>query len=233
MNIGKESHKYDMDFKDWLLNEDAQDEPYSFKAVFMAGGPGSGKSFIAKEMFAPLNFLFSDSDKIQTTLSKKPQTSRDMRHAQNLAARRASYWYDQGKPVVIDTTGRDLELIVNINKHLIGTGYDTGMVFVHSSLETALQRNKSRNRQADDDYLRLAWSQAQRNIDAYKQIFGNKFVIVDNEQLQSAYLRRYVTAVVGRPHTLQNPIGIQKIQRLLSAQGPVPRTTQSWARNIS
>ena len=32
--------------------EEGVNDPHIFKAVFMAGGPGSGKSFVAKKMLA-------------------------------------------------------------------------------------------------------------------------------------------------------------------------------------
>ena len=40
-----------MNFKEFLLQEGVYD-PGIFKAFFMAGGPGSGKSFISQNTFA-------------------------------------------------------------------------------------------------------------------------------------------------------------------------------------
>src|SRR5688572_15248500 len=58
-------------FKEWLdLCEGMQDEPYAFHAVFMAGGPASGKTTVAQSMFAGLGFKFSSSDAIYERLAK-------------------------------------------------------------------------------------------------------------------------------------------------------------------
>lgn len=239
-----------MNFRQWLLtNEGVEDEPYSFKAVFMAGGPGSGKSHIAQQMFGPLKFMFADSDKIQITLSKnqgRPLAAsaddpryaeflRTMQRAQELSAKRASYWYDRGLPVVIDTTGRDLGLVHQLNKHLQEKGYDTGMVFVYCDLQTAIQRNASRERQAEPQYLEAAWRQAQENREAYKHLFGSRFVVIDNSgQGHQGDLRRYANVVIGRPHSLQNPIGRQKMQERLAVNfGAQPRTARAWAKNVA
>lgn len=58
-------------FKEWLdLYEGMQDEPYAFHAVFMAGGPASGKTTVAQSMFAGLGFKFSSSDAIYERLAR-------------------------------------------------------------------------------------------------------------------------------------------------------------------
>ena len=51
-----------MNFRE-LLKESINDK-YLFKAIFMAGGPGSGKSFVNKKMFGGIQAKVVNSDDI-------------------------------------------------------------------------------------------------------------------------------------------------------------------------
>ena len=53
-------------------------DPHIFKAIFLAGGPGSGKSFIAKQMFGGQGLKFLNSDAAFEYLLKKRSLSFDL-----------------------------------------------------------------------------------------------------------------------------------------------------------
>ena len=209
-----------MEFRQFV--EAAEDEEYAFKAVFTAGGPGSGKSYLSRIMFP--YFMMGDSDRIQVLLSKArtlpvvpdrnhpryPEIMRAMYRAQELNRIRVSeFWATQGYPIIINTTGRSIEQIQTINNSLKQLGYDTGMVFVRTALDTAIQRNRTRpqfgGHGAEEDYLINAWHTAQANINAFRRIFGSRFVIIDNDQefqRDERTLRRLkfvADTVIGRP----------------------------------
>ena len=206
--------------------EAAEDERYAFKAVFTAGGPGSGKTSISERMFP--TFLKANSDQIQVLSSKKtgipvaatpenpryPEFLQQMQRAQEMNKTRAMYWASQGYPIVIDTTGRSMPQIETINNSLRELGYDTGMVFVNTTLEQAILRNRIRQRNgghgAEENYLRTAWESAQANIRKFQGIFGVKFVIVDNDEDYSVrnfigqhlkMLSAAANKILGRPFT--------------------------------
>ena len=62
--------------------------------------------------------------------------------------------YIQGRlGLVIDATGRDKSVINNQKKQLDLIGYDSYMIFVNTSLEVALERNKNRPRTVPE-YIR-------------------------------------------------------------------------------
>jgi hypothetical protein len=94
-------------------------------------------------------------------------------------------WTRQGYPVVIDITSRDPNLVSSINRKLKSYGYDTGMIFVHSSLEKAIARNKKRELEgkhvAEEYFLKDAWEKAHANVPVYRKMFGDKFQEIDNE----------------------------------------------------
>lgn len=197
-----------MYFRQWL--EAVEDERYAFKAVFMAGGPGSGKSFLAQKIFPDFNQ--ANSDNIQVLMSKmvsretlgsemrsrsrkydnrarltpnSPTFHSDLARAQRLNANRCEFWTKQGYPVVIDITSRDPNLVSSINRKLKSYGYDTGMIFVHSSLSKAIERNKKRGLEgkhvAEESFLKDAWEKAYANIPIYRKMFDDKFQEVNNE----------------------------------------------------
>ena len=55
------------------------------------------------------------------------------------------------------------------------------MVFVNTSLETAIQRNNERDRKLPLDIVKTYWNNVQSNIGKFQRLFGRKnFIIIDN-----------------------------------------------------
>ena len=65
---------------------------------------------------------------------------------------------------------------------LLGTMslHDTYMVFVNTSLEVALQRNKNRERVLPEELVTKSWKDVQTNLGKFQNLFGGNFRIVDN-----------------------------------------------------
>ena len=59
-------------------------------------------------------------------------------------------------------------------------GYDVHMIFVNTSLDTALERNAKRERTVPEDVATRSWNAVQRNIGKFSQYFRQNFVVVDN-----------------------------------------------------
>jgi predicted kinase len=59
--------------------------------------------------------------------------------------------------LVIDATGRDLDLVQRQHSMLRNIGYDCYMVFVNTSLDVALERNKNRPRSIPDYIVKTNW----------------------------------------------------------------------------
>jgi predicted ABC-type ATPase len=226
----------DMDFREWVAVSEAVGERYPFKAVFMAGGPGSGKTWVARQMFIPLGFKMSNSDEILKLIAAREPgliqavegdplyvRKQDLyQKANNLAATRTMRWAVTGSPYVIDTTGRSTALVQNIKQHLEQNGYDTYMVFVNTDLEMARKRNLERvqsgSHLADDSFVTQAWFQAQTNIAQYQKMFGDHFMILDNNKSVSGAetidLTRKGMALLGREKKVKNPVGSELMSNL-------------------
>ena len=67
-------------------------------------------------------------------------------HAKALTAKRQDLYVKGRLGLIIDSTARDVKKIMTQNKLLKQLGYETSMVFVNTTLETALERNANRTR---------------------------------------------------------------------------------------
>ena len=92
--------------------------------------------------------------------------------------------YVQGRlGLVIDATGRDLNVINTQKRMLDQLGYDSYMVFVNTSLDVTLERNKNRPRSIPEYIVTNSWNGVQRNIGQFQRIFSsNRMLIVDNNR---------------------------------------------------
>ena len=170
-------------------------DPGIFKAFFLAGGPGSGKTFVTQSAFAGTGLKLVNSDvKFERDLRKAnlslkmPDEEAYFRDiirsdAKKFVGRQLDSYLKGRLGVIIDSTGRDYGVIsrqVNMLKHI---GYDCYMVFVNTSLDVALERNKSRERSIPEYITKKSWQKVQLNMGAFQRIFGPaKMLIVDNSR---------------------------------------------------
>ena len=177
-----------------ILREGVYD-PGIFKAFFLAGGPGSGKSFVTAGAFGGTGLKTVNSDAAFERGLKKGNLSLKMpdeeEYFRNIVRAKAKMTtstqldtYIQGRlGLVIDATGRDLNTINNQKRQLDTIGYDSYMIFVNTSLEVALERNKNRPRTIPEYIVKDSWNQVQRNIGTFQRIFSpNRMLIVDNNR---------------------------------------------------
>lgn len=172
-----------------------------FKAVFLAGGPGSGKSFIVDRMFSGLDAKLLNSDTAfehllaKKGLSKKIDPKKADVYAQQMVARKKAkgmtskqkgFWVDGMLPVIIDGTGKDYDKIKKEKDMLDNLGYDTHMVFVNTTLDVAHERNKMRERSVPDKVVEDSWNAVQSNIGKFQNTFKDGFVVVDNSKTLSS-----------------------------------------------
>jgi len=177
-----------------ILREGVYD-PGIFKAFFLAGGPGSGKSFVTAGAFGGTGLKTVNSDGAFERAMKKGNLSLKMpdeeEYFRNIVRAKAKMTtatqldtYIQGRlGLVIDATGRDLNTINSQKRQLDLIGYDSYMIFVNTSLEVALERNKNRPRTIPEYVVTNSWNQVQRNIGTFQRIFSpNRMLIVDNNK---------------------------------------------------
>ena len=124
-----------------LLHEGPND-PHIFKAVFLAGGPGSGKSFVANKMLSGTGLKTVNSDDMyeymmtkqnlpmdpETIFSPQGQEIRD--RAKGITARKKASHIDGRLGLVIDGTGKDVMKYAKVKKQLEELGYQRIRHFV-------------------------------------------------------------------------------------------------------
>lgn len=170
-------------------------DPNIFKAFFLAGGPGSGKTFVTKGAFGGTGLRVINSDNAFENALKKHGLSlkmpEDEAEARDILRARAKGTTDKTLDLslkgrlglVIDGTGRDYDKIKSQNDMLKQLGYDTYMIFVNTSLDVALERNRRRERSVPEYITRKSWTQVQSNIGRFQNTFGmSNMIIVDNSK---------------------------------------------------
>lgn len=176
------------------LSEGVND-PAIFKAIFLAGGPGSGKSFVVgKTALTSLGYKVINSDDAFENAMKKASLTMDpdtifgaqgqaiRNKAKQLTAKKLDLYITGRLGLVIDGTGKNFDKIIKQKKALEMLGYETSMIFVNTDLETALQRNNKRSRSLPDETVTKMWKDVQSNIGKFQSIFGRGLLIVDNSE---------------------------------------------------
>ena len=83
--------------------------------------------------------------------------------------------------LLIDGTGKDYAKIKKLSDALRKIGYDTYMMFVNTSLDTAQERNMMRDRKLDPDEVAEMWKAVQSNMGKFQRYFGRtNFILIDN-----------------------------------------------------
>jgi len=168
-------------------------DPNIFKAIFMAGGPGSGKSYVAKRTTSGLGLKMVNSDDIYEKMlndagldttpediySDKGQEIRG--RAKGVTSRMKGNFLDGRLGLIIDGTGKDYAKIAKQVQGLKLLGYECYMIFVNTSLDTAQEQNAKRKRTLPEKEVATMWNEVQSNIGGFQRLFGNSnFIIVDN-----------------------------------------------------
>ena len=134
-----------------------------FKAIFILGPAGAGKTFFSKQIGIPAEFETSNPDELieqefgkfgislkfvtkeeDLDTWKKQQTFREK--LQNATQSQTFNWLNQGKPVVFDTTGEDVMKMAVRMEELKTAGYDVGVIMINVPTDISVKADKKRKR---------------------------------------------------------------------------------------
>ena len=171
-------------------------DPNIFKAFFLAGGPGSGKSYVVGRTTAMFGMRIVNSDevfekmiknagmtmKMDTALGRQQEPERDKLRdtAKRVTLARQKNFIEGRLGLIIDGTGKDYNKIEKQMRELQQLGYESHMIFVNTSLDVALERNQKRDRTLPEPIVVKSWNDVQKNIGKFSQLFKNRFIIMDN-----------------------------------------------------
>ena len=184
-------------------------DPNIFKAFFLAGGPGSGKSYIATRATGGTGLKMVNSDPAFELMLKKAGLSLKMPpeeferkevvrgKAKELTGKMRKNFIEGRLGLIIDGTGKDADKILYQKNMLDEIGYDTYMIFVNTSLDVALQRNAERARSLPNDDVVKMWKAVQSNIGQFSNIFRGNLIIVDNNDAGEDVFKQVYKRVQG------------------------------------
>ena len=171
-------------------------DPNILKAFFLAGGPGSGKSYVVQRSTGGLGLKVVNSDDAFEKFLKDADLSLKMpdeeeaarepvrARAKRITKKQQNNYIEGRLGLIIDGTGKDYEKISKQARDLQQLGYDIHMIFVNTSLDTALERNKNRPRSVPESVVIKSWKEVQANIGKFSQFFKRNFVVVDNNDTE-------------------------------------------------
>ena len=176
--------------------QEGLNDPNIFKAFFLAGGPGSGKSFVVRQTTGGTGLQIVNSDDaferylkqaglemdMRTTQAEREKEERDTerKRAKRVTKARKGGYVEGRLGLIIDGTGKDYDKIAKQSIQLRQLGYDTHMIFVNTSLDVALKRNAKRERSVSNSVATNSWRSVQSNIGKFSQHFRQNFIVVDN-----------------------------------------------------
>ena len=167
-------------------------DPNIFKAIFLAGGPGSGKSYVVRRTTGGLGMKIVNSDDIYEKMLKDagmtttpediytPKGQEIRGQAKAVTGRMRGNFLEGRLGIIIDGTGKDYDKMIRQAAQLQELGYETSMVFVNTTLETALERNRKRARSVPPNIAKQGWNDVQKNLPRFQRYFGKRFFVADN-----------------------------------------------------
>jgi predicted kinase len=143
-----------------------------FKALFLVGGPGSGKDVIIREAIAEKNAVEINANKAYDFIIDKLKLSEETKDYQLNAIRNRN-------ALVINGASDDITKISTIKEELEELGYTTMMVFVNTTNEISERRNRQHSRIISEQIRVDKWNKSQENLDKFYDIF-EAFLEFDN-----------------------------------------------------
>lgn len=174
------------------LLKEIQSKP---KAIFMAGPAGSGKTTILNQLglkgFKVINVDDVYEELLKTELGKEDFASMSpeelstaaklMGKARVVTKEKETQALSSSENVIIDGTGAASNPLLKKKEDLEAMGYDTFMILLYVSPMTSLKRNAERGRSLPTSAVLKSWEGVVKNIDIYRQAFGNNIVVLNND----------------------------------------------------
>lgn len=174
-----------------------------FKAVFLGGGPGSGKDYVLSKTLDGHGLTEINSDKALEYLMDKEGLDKKMpeneeaqrnavrKRAKNVTELRQRLALHGRNGLIINGTGDDPEKYAKIKEMLEKMGYETSMIMVNTDDEVSKERNIERGqrggRTVPENIRKEKWDSVQAARPMFGKLFRDNYVEFDNsEDLRSA-----------------------------------------------
>jgi predicted kinase len=170
------------------------------KAIFLAGPAGSGKSYTIKQLLPVDKYEIINVDDTYEELLKSSglgfnlkdfgpeelsQAAKLMGSAQKATKEKYAKALESLNNIIIDGTGAASKPLLKKKEEVEALGYETMMLMLYVSPMTSLERNKQRfdagGRSLMPQIVLRTWRDANKNIDTYRQAFGDRFILINND----------------------------------------------------
>jgi predicted kinase len=166
------------------------------KAIFLAGPAGSGKTYTLKQLLPVEKYQVINVDDTYEELLKSSglgtnlkdfgpeelsQAAKLMGSAQKATKEKYAKALEGLTNVIIDGTGAASKPLLKKKAELEALGYETMMLMLYVSPMTSLKRNAERDRSLLPQIVLRTWRDANKNIDLYRQEFGDRFILINND----------------------------------------------------
>ena len=196
-----------------LLNEGVYDQGI-FKAVFLMGGPGSGKTTVVNALALDtlgLKTINSDNhfERMMKTANmsmkmtkdgsgeNNPERDRIRAKAKQIAGNQMDMYIPNRLGLIFDTTSAKASKIQNYKSLLDNLGYESKMVFVKTSLDLALKLNDARARTVPSEVVKMEHEAVEKNAAAFRGMFRGDFIEIENNDT-AASLKKTAESHFGR-----------------------------------
>jgi hypothetical protein len=142
------------------------------KAIFVTGGPGSGKDVIIRDCIAEQNIMEYNFTQVLDILNDKHKLAMRSMNPRMEAIRNRG-------PLIINGPADDFEKISQIKEELEELGYQSMMIFVDTTDTVSKERNTLLSRMMVESIRHERWEKAQNNINLFTELFNN-FIRFDN-----------------------------------------------------
>ena len=242
-----------------FLNEGIEDKGI-FKAVFLAGHPGSGKTFVMNKIKGGVDPRWVNTDKAHVSkedikkLDPESQLRVFKKHwergwafirddVKRINKNQLSLYINSMLPLAVDGTSNSVS-IINRRKGLLESfGYDTAMVFINTDLQTAINRAAGRERPVEPEFITAAYEQVSKAKSFYRGQFQNFIEVPNNDgELTEKIINtsfKFMLNFYNSP--IKNPVGIRYEKRMrdnkwkylspnVRDMGEIKRVVSVWYR---
>jgi predicted ABC-type ATPase len=154
-----------------------------FKAVFMVGIPGAGKTTVSDRIKGGTGLRSVNPDELYEYF-KMIGRDVDMHNIYQKTHKKLDLYLDGRLGLIIDRTGNNTDDVSSLKRKLEATGYECAMVFVYVDPATAkartIKRAQEKNRTVDSDYFDHSVKTIFAKVNHYKQMFGGNFIGIEN-----------------------------------------------------
>lgn len=180
-----------------------------FKAIFVTGGPGSGKDIVVREAIAENRAVELNHVQAFDYLMNKQKLSEKSNDFRRESIRNR-------RPLIINGPADACNELLVVKEELEELGYETMMVFVNTTNESSIERNSKLSRMMLESVRYDKWAQAQNYKTKYSQVFET-FILIDNSRSLS-YIEEDITDTY------------QKINAFLDTK-TINETSINWLEN--